>query len=307
MQPAQVVLPPLALNRARLIEIFPDYATRTDMDLSHRNIVSIHPDTFRGLHFLVTIRLNHNSITEIQENTFASLRSLTTIYLNFNRIARLSTLSFDDLRSLLEINLNRNSIVRVVNLSTFRSLPVVRRINFNGNDLAQVDISAFTRINPRVQLLLLRQVFNLGNIPAAPVNPQPAQAEPVPGSAAAQQQAAQQAAAQQLIAQIEAAHLAAAQPAAAQLALVAPAPGPYVRLCEICYADQVNRVMPCGHPICLDCFDQLRPSHAAGQPDVIRCPTCRAPALESWPLFLGGYKKKYLKYKEKYIKLKNQL
>jgi Leucine-rich repeat (LRR) protein len=285
------------------------------MDLSHRNIVSIDPDTFRGLNLLVTIRLDHNSIREIQAGTFQGLRNLTTIYLNFNNIARLSSGSFNDLRSLIEINLNRNSIARITEPSTFRLLPVVRRINFNGKvPPLQVDITAFNGVNQRVQLLLLEQVFNLGNIPAAPVDQQPGQAgpgvaaepvpgsaaaEPVPGSAAAQQQAAQQAAAQQLIAQL------AAQPAAAQLVPVEA--GPYVRLCEICMDQQVNCVLPCGHPLCLDCYNDLRPSHAEGQPDLIRCPTCRRPAPEQWPLFLGGYKKKYLKYKEKYIQLKNQL
>ena len=273
--------PPLALNRARLMEIFPnDYATRYDMDLSYKNIVSIDPNTFTGLNFLVTIRLEYNSIEEIQSRTFVGLRSLTMIYLNFNRIARLSSNSFDNLGSLIEINLNRNSIATLVNPSTFMLLPHVQRINLNGNTLAQIDITAFTDINPRVQLLLLGQRFNLGNIPAVPGQAELGNPEPV--------------------------QPALGQPAPALLLHAAP----YIRLCEICYENPVNRVMPCGHPICFVCFNQLPPSGAGTEldPRVRRCPTCRAPAPHANPLFLnGGYKKKYLKYKEKYIQLKNQL
>ena len=49
-----------------------------------------------------------------------------------------------------------------------------------------------------------------------------------------------------------------------------------MRECGICYETRLERLLPCGHSVCHDCFDQLQ-GHT--------CPYCRAPFREDPNIF----------------------
>jgi hypothetical protein len=67
--------------------------------------------------------------------------------------------------------------------------------------------------------------------------------------------------------------------------------------CQICFERAVNtRLDPCGHLLCLNCYNSLVPKI---------CPLCRHNINDKSRILYGGYKEKYLKYKHKYLELKN--
>ncbi len=64
--------------------------------------------------------------------------------------------------------------------------------------------------------------------------------------------------------------------------------------CPICYTNESNIVLNCGHIICPEC---------SKNPLIVSCPICRIPITTKQSI----YYKKYLKYKNKYAILKKEL
>lgn len=165
------------LNRAILIERFPDLLERRELDLRNLNIVSIDPQTFQGLDNLVSINLGKNLIREILPLTFCFLPRLTHIFLNFNEITFLSNNSFSYLPQLREINLNQNNIEHIDESNIFNQLKLLIEINLNRNPIVSINNLAFHVVSKKkLNIHINQQIFHLplpGVFSQAPTNIQP--------------------------------------------------------------------------------------------------------------------------------------
>jgi len=65
--------------------------------------------------------------------------------------------------------------------------------------------------------------------------------------------------------------------------------------CPVCFVNERNTVLSCGHLICSECAKNPRTFYNGG------CPVCRQPVVSKDAI----YYKKYLKYRTKYLQLKN--
>ena len=72
--------------------------------------------------------------------------------------------------------------------------------------------------------------------------------------------------------------------------------------CTICGKIGNNKVLDCGHEFHNDCITTYFTEKGSS-----KCPVCGKISATVSDVKLGGYEKKYLKYKQKYLQLKNSL
>ena len=72
--------------------------------------------------------------------------------------------------------------------------------------------------------------------------------------------------------------------------------------CTICGKMGNNIVLDCGHKFHNDCITTYFTEKGSS-----KCPVCGKISATVSDVKLGGYEKKYLKYKQKYLQLKNSL
>ncbi|ALC44226.1 CG6749 [Drosophila busckii] len=114
------------------------------LDLSQNSIASLSSPHFAGLSSLRKLYLQSNDILEIKPHTFAALVDLDTLDLSYNNIESLDDDAFGSktLPRLRKLNLNANNLKRLHALA-FSSLPFVEYLSLGNNDLRNLDVRMF--------------------------------------------------------------------------------------------------------------------------------------------------------------------
>ena len=147
---AMPILPPfvlpsplvVTLNRANLLQRYPDLINLETIILSNNGIQNIDAQTFQNLPNLQAIFLDHNQIQNIDPQLFQSIPNLQAIFLDHNQIQNIDAQTFQNLPNLRRVNLNDNQIVNF-NPQTFQHLPNLRHLphfQLENNQIQNIDI-----------------------------------------------------------------------------------------------------------------------------------------------------------------------
>ncbi|XP_066285950.1 leucine-rich repeat-containing protein 15-like isoform X1 [Branchiostoma lanceolatum] len=113
------------------------------LDLSHNELVSVHPDAFR-VHGapLEVLDLSNNNLSSLLPFTFDKLYKLEQLYLQGNNLPIIASNAFTGLRSLQTLDLQHNQI-SVIERDSFQLLPTLVDLSFQNNQLAYLHDRTF--------------------------------------------------------------------------------------------------------------------------------------------------------------------
>ncbi|XP_028399982.1 uncharacterized protein LOC114523303 [Dendronephthya gigantea] len=136
----------LKLFKNKLV-IFPFDALKRlnprDLDLSDNEIPSLPSSSLDSLTNLHTLNLRRNKLNKLEKDVFQKLTNLYWLYLTSNEIKEIEEGTFNNLNSVWEISMQDNQII---NIPTFPSLPQLRTIYLERNNLQMMGILAFSKL-----------------------------------------------------------------------------------------------------------------------------------------------------------------
>ena len=122
------------------------------LSLDFNNLTSLHRDTFKGLHSLMTLRLQ-NKLNKLDSGTFDDNKNLKKLWLNNNQLSELQPGLFKNLNNLKYLNLLGNQI-KSIQLEVFTGLVELQILELNHNKINFIDFRAFESLENLEQLRL---------------------------------------------------------------------------------------------------------------------------------------------------------
>ena len=135
-----------------------------ELDVSGKDIDSLHKRDFAGLTALRTLNLSGNDLDHLPSDLFDHVPTLTKLKLNGNDITSLPANVFDRLTALTELELNGNDIT-VLPGNVFNQLTSLQTLDLRANELTTLPLGVF---DPLTELRRLR--FSNNNLATLPDN-----------------------------------------------------------------------------------------------------------------------------------------
>lgn len=130
------------LNRAVLLEWYPNLNDLSDLTLLGRSILKIDADTFQSLINLTSITIVANPLKDLPPNLFRGL-NLNSLSLSNNYLDRITNETLFGISSLSSLDLSNNAISDI-DIGAFSSIQSIDSIDLEVNGLKRFDARWFT-------------------------------------------------------------------------------------------------------------------------------------------------------------------
>ncbi|XP_053204940.1 insulin-like growth factor-binding protein complex acid labile subunit [Panonychus citri] len=127
------------INHRALANLAP-YLER--LDLSSNALIDIHKTAFRGLKYLLEVRLEDNNISFLPDFVFRESTKLANISLSSNSISILTKNTFAGLLSVEHLEIDSNKLFTIKN-DTFRDMAKLRELDLSLNQINSLEPLAF--------------------------------------------------------------------------------------------------------------------------------------------------------------------
>ena len=124
------------------------------LDLSYnRGSAIFAPDTFRGLHKLIQLKLGWSDLSLVLTDWFQDLTNLEALHLYYNKLAEIPDNAFKSLTKLKELNLKGNKI-EIITRNMFEHNKQLQKIDLGINQISQIQSGSFAHLSKLIELNL---------------------------------------------------------------------------------------------------------------------------------------------------------